>query len=147
MFEQIAEQFPKPLQPVGKLIAINARTTEHLVRQQVNLFGDLVREGVGYAQDLTSQRDVSGVIEVQSNYVGMVQEKVTTAAKDVYEVLSENHEQSVDVLRAAFSGQALSDSEESVNANDAVGTCVFEGEVIEAEAKTAADENGSPTLN
>ncbi len=102
MFDKIAEQFQNSFQPMGELVAINAKALEQLAKQQTTLFTGVLNDGVAYAEGLSGQKDIAGIVEAQKVYAEGVQEKVVTAAKDAYAVMAETQEKAGEILKGAF---------------------------------------------
>ncbi len=96
------EQFQNAFKPVNALVAVNAKALEQLAQQQTALFTGLLNDGVAYAESLSGQKDVAGIVESQKAYAEGVQEKVVAAAKDAYTVLNETQEKAGEVLKGAF---------------------------------------------
>ena len=111
MFDKIAEQiqnsfkadqFQNSFKPVSELFAVNVKAMEQLAQQQTALFTGVLNDGVAYAEGLSAQKDIAGIVEAQKAYVEGVQEKVVAAAKDTYAVLTETQEKAGEVLKGAF---------------------------------------------
>lgn len=102
MFDQITEQFQKSMKPMSELAAINVKATEQLMQQQTSLFTGMMNDGMTFAQGLSGQKDVAAVMEAQKSYAEGVQEKVVSAAKDAYAVITETQEKASEVLKGAF---------------------------------------------
>lgn len=102
MFDKIAVQFQNSLKPVNALVAVNAKALEQLAQQQTALFTGVLNDGVAYAEGLSAQKDVAGIVEAQKAYAEGLQEKVVAAAKDAYVVLTETQEHAGEVLKGAF---------------------------------------------
>ncbi len=102
MFDQITEQFQKTMKPVSELAAINVKATEQLMQQQTNLFTGMMNDGMSFAQNLSGQKDVAAAMEAQKSFTEGTQEKLVSAAKDAYAVITETQEKASEVLKGAF---------------------------------------------
>jgi phasin family protein len=94
MFDQMTQQFEKSFAPVNELVNVNVKVAEQLAQQQAALFTGMLNDGVAHAQKLSAQKDVAAVVEAQKAYAEDVQEKVVTAAKDAYAVVTKAQEKS-----------------------------------------------------
>ncbi len=103
MFEQISDQIQKSMSPFTELLNINAKVAEQLVQQQASLFSGLMNYNVAYAQGLAEQKDLTSAMEAQKAYAEGMQEKLTTAAKDAYGVVSLTQEKTGNIFNSAFS--------------------------------------------
>lgn len=102
MFDKIAEQFQNSFKPMSELVAVNAKAVEQLAKQQTTLFTGVLNDGVAYAEGLSGQKDIAGIVEAQKVYAEGVQEKVVSAAKDAYAVMAETQEKAGEILKGAF---------------------------------------------
>lgn len=103
MFEQLTEQFQSAMKPANNLMAVNIQTFEKLTQQQTALLSGVVNDTMAYTKGLSSQKDVSTYMETNKCFLEGLQEKFTSAAKDVYGILSEAQEQSADTYKDLFS--------------------------------------------
>lgn len=102
MLDKIADQFQNSFKPMGELAAINARALEQLAKQHSELFVGVLHDGVAYTESLTGQKDLSGLAEAQKAYATNVQEKLLSAGKCAYSVLTETQEQAGEVMKQGF---------------------------------------------
>jgi phasin family protein len=102
MFDQIADRLQQSFKPVSKLIAINAKALEQLAQQQTTLFTSVLNDSVAYAEGLSTQKDIAGLVDVQKVYAEGVKDKVVASAKNAFAVLTETTENTSEVLKSAF---------------------------------------------
>ncbi len=110
MIDKVNEQLKKAMQPIEDLVSANTQALEKLASQQAELFTGLFEDSISFAQGATELRDLEGLVEAQKAYASEVQEKITTAAKDAYDVISEAQQKAGEVLQ-----QAASDAQEAVS--------------------------------
>lgn len=102
MFDKVAEQFQNSFKPVSDIVSVNAKAMEKLAQQQTSLFTGVLNDSVAYAEGLSGQKDVAGIVEAQKAYAEGVQEKMVSAAKDAYAVMTETQEKLGEVMKGAF---------------------------------------------
>lgn len=102
MFDKLNEQMQKSFKPMTDLIAVNTEVMEKLTEQQASLYSSLVNEGVAFTKELSGQQDVNKVIESQKEYVEGLQEKLTSAAKESYDVITQAQEKAGEVFKTAM---------------------------------------------
>ena len=102
MLDKVTEQFETSLKPYNELVAINTQALEQLTQQQTELFTSNLKQGLAYAQDLSAKKDLADVIESQKAFAESMQEKLTSAAKDAYAVITKAQEQSGKIMKGAF---------------------------------------------
>jgi phasin family protein len=102
MFDKFNEQMQKSFKPMTDLIAVNTEVLEKLSEKQATLFSTLVNEGVAFTKEVSGQQDVNKVVESQKVYVEGLQEKLTSAAKESYDVITEAQEKAGEVFKTAM---------------------------------------------
>ena len=102
MFDKMTEQFQNAFKPVNELVAVNAAALEKLANQQTALFTGVLSEGVSCAEGMSSQQDITAVVEAQKSFAESVQEKVACAAKDAYVVMAETQEKVGELFTGAY---------------------------------------------
>ncbi len=102
MFEKFVEQTQNAFKPMSEIMALNVKAMEQLVDKQSTLVTGVMNDGVTYAKDVVAQKDVAGIYQAQKNYVEGVQEKMVSATKDVYSVMTEAQEKVGDLMKGAM---------------------------------------------
>ena len=103
MLSKIAKQIQNVAQPFNEVMSINAKAIEQLTQQNAALFTDMIKGNVAFAQGITEQKDIAGVVNAQKAYVQGVQGQLVSAAKESYSVIAETQEKAGDVLKGTFS--------------------------------------------
>lgn len=103
MFEQITEQFQSAMKPANSLLAMNIQTFEKLTQHNTALVSGLVNDTMSYTKTLSSHKDLNSYMEANKSFAEGMQEKLTTAAKDAYGILSEAQEQAAETWKEMFS--------------------------------------------
>ena len=106
MFEQFTEQFQSALKPANSLMAVNVQTFEKLTQHNTALMSGLVTDTMTYTKGLSSHKDVNGYMEAHKGYLEGLQDKMSTAAKDVYAILTEAQEQATEGWKDMFTQAA-----------------------------------------
>lgn len=89
MFDQLNEQLQASMKPVTELATLNMKALQDLAKQQNTLFTTLLSDGVEFVQEASSQKDATGLVDMQKSYFEGLQSKVTEAAQEAYSVISE----------------------------------------------------------
>lgn len=100
MYEKMSEQAQSALKPMNDLMSLNSRIMQEAAEKQKDFFTDMLNESMTYAKDLGSQKDFSGVYQVQKSYIEGVQEKFLNASTDAYEFLTSVQERAGDVVKS-----------------------------------------------
>jgi len=93
MFTKIPEQFTKTIKPFNSFLEINAKSVEQLINLQK-----------------TFVTDITNVINDQQYYTDQLQDKVSTSAKDAYEVATKSSEEVANLLTDSISEAVTSAS-------------------------------------
>lgn len=99
MYEKISEQAQSTLKPISDLMALNSQILQEAAEKQKEFFTDIVNESMAYAKELGSQKDFSGVYQVQKSYLEGVQEKFLNASTDAYELFTSAQERAGKVVK------------------------------------------------
>ncbi|GLS27535.1 phasin family protein [Marinibactrum halimedae] len=103
MFDKIVEQAQSAYKPLSEMMTINAEAMEKLTEKNTTLFTGMMNDGITYAKDLAAQKDLAGIYETQKSYAENIQEKVMSAAKDSYSLMTDTSEKVGEILNGAFS--------------------------------------------
>ncbi len=103
MFDKIVEQAQSASKPFSEIMSINAEVMEKLAEKQTSLFTGMMNDGIEYAKDLASQKDLAGIYETQKTYAEGLQEKMMTSAKETYEIMTDTSEKVSEIVNGAFS--------------------------------------------
>ncbi len=103
MFDKIVEQAQSASKPFSEIMSINAEVMEKLAEKQTSLFTGMMNDGIEYAKDLASQKDLAGIYETQKTYAEGLQEKMMTNAKETYEIMTDTSEKVSEIVNGAFS--------------------------------------------
>ena len=102
MYTQMTEQFQKSFKPFNDLMALNVKTMETLAANQAEFLKSSYQDGVAFTKSLTETRDPVAFFAAQRAYGAGLQSKFVEAGKETYAVLADAREQSVEVVKAAF---------------------------------------------
>ncbi|UTA47609.1 phasin family protein [Simiduia sp. 21SJ11W-1] len=103
MFEQITEQFQSALKPANSLLAVNIQTFEKLTQHNTALVTGMVNDTMTFTKSLTDKKDLNGFLEAQKGFMEDMQEKLTSATKETYSIVSEAQEQAAEMVKEAWS--------------------------------------------
>lgn len=101
MNEKMSEQAQSALKPMSDLMALNSKILQEAAEKQKDFFTDMVNESMSYARELGSQKDFSGVYQVQKSYMEGVQERILNASTDAYEFFTSVQERAGDVVKSS----------------------------------------------
>ena len=101
MYEKMSEQAQSAFKPIGDLMAINSQIMQEAAEKQKDFFTDMLNQSIGFAKELGSQKDFSGVYQVQKSYLEGVQEKMINASTDAYEFFASAQERAGDAVRSS----------------------------------------------
>lgn len=103
MNEKMSEQAQSALKPMSDLMALNSKILQEAAEKQKDFFTDMINESMSYAKELGSQKDFSGVYQVQKSYMEGVQERILNASTDAYEFFTSVQERAGDVVKSSAS--------------------------------------------
>lgn len=103
MFEQMTEQFQSALKPANSLLAVNIQTFEKLTQHNTALVTGMVNDTMSFTKSLSDKKDLNGFLEAQKSFMEDMQEKLTSATKETYSIVSEAQEQATDMIKEAWS--------------------------------------------
>lgn len=101
MYERMSEQAQSALKPISDLMNLNSKIIQEAAEKQKDFFTDIMNDSITYAKDLSSQKDFSGVYQVQKSYFEGVQEKFLNASTDAYEFFTKAQERTGDVVKSS----------------------------------------------
>lgn len=101
MFDKIIEQSQNAFKPATELMTMGSKAVEEATEKQKAFFTDLVSENMAFMKELGSQKDFSGVYQVQKTYLQGVQDKMVAASTEAYETFSANQEKAGEVIKSA----------------------------------------------
>lgn len=101
MYEKFSEQAQAALKPMSDLMALNSKIFQEAAEKQKSFFTDVLNDSIAYTRELGSQKDFSGVYQVQKSYLEGIQEKVLNASTDAYEFFTSVQERTGDVVKSA----------------------------------------------
>ncbi len=99
MYDKIIEQAQAAAKPMTDLFALNTKTLESLTEKQTGLVSDILNHNMSYAKSLSSQKDFASIYETQKTYVEGLQEKVVSATKDAYSIISSAQEEAASLVQ------------------------------------------------
>lgn len=105
MYTKTLEPFKTTIKPFNNLIEINTKFAVQLINLQKTLLTSISWELAAQTKSLSTQTDLTEVLNDQKYYTDQMQTKVSTSAKDAYEMVTKNSE---DV--ASFVEGSISDS-------------------------------------
>jgi phasin family protein len=103
MFIKISEQFTTAIKPFNSLIEINTKSFAQLINLQKTVFTGISWELAAQTKMLSTQTDLTKVINDQKYYNGQIQKKVSTSAQKAYEVASQSSEEIVNLVQGSIS--------------------------------------------
>lgn len=101
MNEKMSEQAQSAFKPIGDLWALDCQIMQEATEKQKDFFTDMLNENISYAKELGSQKDFSGVFQVQKSYLKGVQEKLINASTDACEFFASAHERTADTVKSS----------------------------------------------
>lgn len=102
MFTTIPEQFTTAMKPFNRLLEINTKSVERLITLQKTFLTAICWEIAAQTKTLSTQTDLGKVIEDQKYYSDQLQTKMSTSAKDAYEVVTKSSEEVVHLVEDAL---------------------------------------------
>lgn len=103
MFTKIPEQFTKTIKPFNSFLEINAKSVEQVINLQKTFVTAVIWEVAAQTKALSTPKDITNVINDQQYYTDQLQEKVSTSAKDTYEVATKSSEEVANLLTDSIS--------------------------------------------
>lgn len=98
MFEAFTKQWQQGLKPMTELAAVNAKAVEQLSQQQTKLFTTTLQGNVEYAQELSQQQGVAGVVTAQNDFLKKLQSDLVQASTDAYQLALATKEEAQQLL-------------------------------------------------
>lgn len=102
MFEQISAKLQKSFKPAAELAAVNVKAMEQLAKSQADLLNVVINSNVEFIKELSTKKDIAGVLEIQKAYSDDLQEKLTAAAKQSFALLTDTQEQANSLMKGAL---------------------------------------------
>lgn len=99
MLDKILEQSQKALLPANELVALSTKAFEEAAEKQKTFLSGLVNDSMAFVKELSSQKDFSGVFEIQKSYMQNVQDKMVAASTEVYEIMNSNQEKAGELFK------------------------------------------------
>ena len=101
MFEQLNDQLKESMKPVTELATLNMSTLQDIAEKQNALFSSLLNDGMSFVENASKQKDVMSLAEAQKAYIEGLQETVTDAAKESYEVITAAQKKATELVKEA----------------------------------------------
>lgn len=102
MFTKISEQFTTAIKPFNNLIEINTKYLEQLINLQKTLLTAVCWEVAAQTKALSTQTDLTKVIDDQKYYTDQLQTKVSDSAKDAYEAATSSSEEVANLVKGSI---------------------------------------------
>ena len=102
MFTKISEQFTTAIKPFNSLIEINTKYLEQLINLQKTFLTSVCWEIAAQTKALSTQTDLTKVIDDQKYYTDQLQTKVSNSAKDAYEAATNNSEEVANLVKGSI---------------------------------------------
>jgi len=102
MFTTIPEQFTTAMKPFNKLLEINTKSVVQLINLQKTFLTAICWEVAAQTKALSTQTDLGKAIGDQQYYSDQLQTKVSTSAKDAYDVVTKSSEEMVHLVEDAI---------------------------------------------
>jgi len=106
MFTTIPDQFTTAIKPFNSLIEINTKSFEQLINLQKKFLTAISWEIAAQIKTLSTQTDITKVIDDQKYYTNQLQTKVSASAQNVYEVATNSYEDVVNLVKGSISEAA-----------------------------------------
>jgi phasin family protein len=106
MFTTTSEQFATAMKPFNRLLEINTKSVVQLVNLQKTFITAICWEVAAQTKALSTQTDMGKVINDQKYYSDQLQTKVSTSAKDAYDVVSKSSEEVANLVEDAITDAA-----------------------------------------
>lgn len=106
MFTKKPEQLTTVIKPFTNLIEINTKFVVQLINLQKTFLTAIIWEVAAQTKALSTQTDLTEVINDQKYYSDQIQTKVSASAKDAYEVVTKSSEEVVNLVECSISEAA-----------------------------------------
>lgn len=103
MFIKISEQFTTAIKPFNSFIEINTKSFAQLINLQKTVLTGISWELAAQTKTLSTQTDLTKVIDDQKYYTDQIQTKVSTSAQKAYEVATQSSEEIVNLVQGSIS--------------------------------------------
>lgn len=142
MFEAFTKQWQQGLKPMTELAAVNAKAIEQLSQQQTKLFNTALQSNVEYAQELSQQQDVAGMVATQSDFLKKLQSDLSQAGTDTYQLALAAKDEAQQLLNSAKLETPAATTPKAKKAAPAkkAATSKAKKSAAKAEPKSIADE-------
>lgn len=101
MLDQLNNQMQESMKPVTELATLNMNTMQDLAEKQNAFFSKLLNDGMAFVETAGKQKDVMSLAEAQKAYLTGLQEAVTEAAKESYELITATQQKAADMMKEA----------------------------------------------
>ena len=95
--------YTKILKPFNHLIEINTKFAVQLINLQKTFLTSISWELAAQTKTLSTQTDLTEVLNDQKYYTDQMQTKVSTSAKDAYELVTQNSEDVANLVEGSIS--------------------------------------------
>jgi len=103
MYTKIPEEFTTTIKPFNSLLEINTKSVERLINLQKTFFTAIGWEVAAQTKTLSTQTDMTKVMDEQKYYSEQLQEKVSNSVKDVCNVASQSSEEVAHLVQDSIS--------------------------------------------
>ena len=103
MYTKIPEEFTTTIKPFNSLLEINTKSVERLINLQKICFTAIGWEVAAQTKTLSTQTDMTKVMDEQKYYSEQLQEKVSNSVKDVCNVASQSSEEVAHLVQDSIS--------------------------------------------
>ncbi|OUR61638.1 hypothetical protein A9Q74_08395 [Colwellia sp. 39_35_sub15_T18] len=87
------EQLSAAMKPFNSLVELNTKTVETLISKQTELLTTILNDSITQTKALSAQTDFSAAVESQKVFNEALQAKVTSSAKEAYDVVTKTSEE------------------------------------------------------
>lgn len=102
MYSQFTDQLEVSVKPITELLQISVSATEKLAKQQSEFFTAALNSNLAFTQSLLSQKEITGILNVQKEYGEELQEKVVAATKEAYATVTEAQTKATEIMKGSF---------------------------------------------
>lgn len=102
MYSEFTEQYKESMKPMTELMAINLKTLESLAEKQTSFFTGALSDSLAFTETMSTQTDLTGVMQVQKDFSEDFQSKLVESSKEVYSILTEAQEQATEIMKSSF---------------------------------------------
>jgi phasin family protein len=103
MFTKIPEEFTTTIKPFNTLLEINTKSVEQLINLQKTFFAAIGWEVAAQTKALSTQTDMTKVIDEQKYYSEQFQEKMSASVIDICEVATKSSEEVAHLVQDSIS--------------------------------------------